>query len=332
MSWQGPKGQKGPKGRVLALYLLFFLSFWSFGSFALPAHAQPASEVQVTLDPARPRVGDRVAAVLTLTVDPSQLAAEPRFPVWSGRWGEAEVLVEGPPQKISEEGGTATWQQRIVLAAFRTGKVALPPAEVAMPLRDRTVKARTPADLAIDVVSVLPQEEKEPGLKPPAPPRSLPVGERFWWTLAALLAACLAVGWLLWRQHRARAGMVPAAPPLPPFAELTGELDRLTSEPSVILAHTRLSMALRRYLGRVTSFPAVESTTSEIQRQLLSRQMPGPLVRQTVELLRACDMVKFARQEVAEERTRERVDAARRIGGEYETLLAPKPDELEAAG
>jgi hypothetical protein len=299
---------------------------------AAPLLAQPAPEVQVALSTAQARVGDRIEAVLTLTLETSQLAAEPRFPVWSGRWGEAEVLVESPPQRISEEGGTATWQQRIVLAAFRTGKVELPPAEVAVPLRDRTVKARTPAGLAIDVVSVLPKEEENPGLKPPAAPQSLPVGERFWWTVAALLAACLAVGWLLWRQHRARAGMVPAAPPLPPFAELTGELDRLTSEPSVILAHTRLSLALRRYLGRVTSFPAVESTTSEIQRQLLSRRMPGPLVRQTVELLRACDMVKFARQEVAEERTRERVDAARRIGGEYETLLAPKPDELEAAG
>jgi hypothetical protein len=314
---------------VLLLSLVSLVSFWSF------ALAQTVPEVQVALNPIQARVGDRVEAVLTLTVETNSLAAEPRFPFWNGRWGEAEVLVEGPGQKISEEGGAAVYQQRLVLAAFRPGKVALPPAEVAVPLRERTVKARTPAGLGLDVVSVLPKEVENPETKPPAPPRSLPVGERFWWTLAAFLAACLLVGWLLWRQRRAAAGAAAAVPALPPFEELRSELDRVGAEPSVIVAHTRLSFALRRYLGRVLPFPAVESTTSEIQRQLLSRRMPGPLVRQTVELLRACDMVKFARQEVGEERTRERVDTALRVAGEYEAIFAPREPEqegLEAAG
>jgi hypothetical protein len=304
---------------------------------AAPLLAQPSPGVEVALNPTQARVGDRVEAVLTLTVERSQLAAEPRFPVWSGRWGEAEVLEEGPAGKISDGGGTAVYRQRLVLAAFRPGKVALLPAEVAVPLRDRTVKARTPAGLELDIVSVLPKEVENPEAKPPAPPRQLPVGERFWWTLAALLAACLLVGWLLWRQRRAAAGAAAAAPALPPFEELRSELDRVGAEPSVIMAHTRLSFALRRYLGRVLPFPAVESTTSEIQRQLLSRRMPGPLARQTVELLRACDMVKFARQEVGAERTRERVDTALRVAGEYEALFAPREPEqeqerLEAAG
>jgi hypothetical protein len=312
------------KKRVLSVAL------WSFWSFAL---AQPAPRVEVALSPAQARVGDRVEAVLTLRVEAARLAGEPRFPFWSGRWGEAEVLVEEPLQKSPAEGGAAVYRQRLVLAAFRPGKVALPPAAVAVPLREGTIKVQTPAGLAIDVVSVLPKEEENPAPKPPAAPRSLPVGERFWWTLAALLAACLLVGWLLWRRRRAAAAESGAAPLLPPFEELAGELERLAAERSVVQAHTRLSFALRRYLGRVLPFPAVESTTSEVQRQLLSRRMPGPLVRQTVELLRACDLVKFARQEVGEERTRERVEAARRIAGEVEALFAPRePEKLEAAG
>ena len=97
--------------------------------------------------------------------------------------------------------------------------------------------------------------------------------------------------------------------------------------------HTRLSFALRRYLGRRLPFPAVESTTSDIQRQLLSRRMPGPLVRQTVELLRACDLVKFARQQAAETTARERTATARRIAEELESHLAPRePEVLEATG
>jgi hypothetical protein len=104
----------------------------------------------------------------------------------------------------------------------------------------------------------------------------------------------------------------------------------------MLALHTALSFALRRYLGRRLPFPAVESTTSDIQRQLLSRRMPGPLVRQTVELLRTSDLVKFARQEVGETQGRERAEAARRLGEEWESHLAPVTAEsseaLEATG
>jgi hypothetical protein len=278
-------------------------------------------------------VGDRIEAVLTLQVPTTELASDPRFPVWSGRWGEAEVLFEGPGQKVAENGGVATYQQRLVLAAFRPGKIPLPATKVAIPQKNRTVQAATPAGLGLDVRSVLPAGEKQPAPKPPAPLKQLPIGERFWWTLAALLALCILSGWLLWWLKKKAAKGSALVPVLAPFEELAGELDRLSAEPSTVLLHTRLSMALRRYLGRVLPFPAVFSTTSEVMRQLQSRRMPGPLVRQTVELLRACDMVKFARQEVEEARTRERVDAARKLGKDYETLFAPRePEMLEKAG
>jgi hypothetical protein len=163
--------------------------------------------------------------------------------------------------------------------------------------------------------------------------RRLPLGDRFWWTVAILSAVCLAGAWLLWRRRREAAAPAAKVPALPPFEELTAELDRLGAEPSMLALHTRLSLALRRYLGRRLPFPAVESTTSEVQRQLLSRRMPGPLVRQTAEVLRGCDLVKFARQEVAETRARERAEAARRIAEELEAHLAPRePEALEAAG
>jgi hypothetical protein len=161
----------------------------------------------------------------------------------------------------------------------------------------------------------------------------LPAGERFWWTLTILSAACLLAAWPLVRRRAAAGPAAAEAPPLPPFEELAAELDRLRGETSMAALHTRLSLALRRYLGRRLPFPAVESTTSEIQRQLLSRRMPGPLVRQAVELLRACDLVKFARQDVGEPRARERAEEALRTARELESHLAPRqPEALEAAG
>jgi hypothetical protein len=296
-----------------------------------PLLAQP-SPVSVLLAPNGPTVGDRVQATITLRVRSADLAAEPRFPVWGKAWGEVEIVGQSAPARVSERDGIAVYEQRLTLAAFRPGQVPLPPAEIVVPTRAGTVQMRTPAGLAIAVRSVIPPNEKNPRPKPPASLRPLPIGERFWWTLAVLLAACLVAAWLLLRWRR-KTEAPAAEAPLPPFDELAAELDRLRSEPSMVTLHTRLSLALRRYLGRRLPFPAVESTTSEIQRQLLSRRMPGPLVRQTVELLRACDLVKFARQEVGETQAGERMEAARRTAGEFESHLAPRePEALEAAG
>ena len=298
---------------------------------AAPLLAQPP-QVTVALAPTAPTVGDHVQATLTLRVPTANLAADPRFPAWGKTWGEAEVESGGKPVKISEQGGSAVWEQKVVLAAFKTGSVPLPPVAVAIPYKTGTVTAQTPAGLALAVRSVIPPGEKDPAPRPPAPPRSLSLGRYFWWTLAALALACLGAGALLWLQRR-RKGALGTAPALPPFEELAAEIDRLRREPSMIVLHTGVSFALRRYLGRRLPFPAVESTPSDIQRQLLSRRMPGPLARQTVELLRACDLVKFARLEVGEAQGRERAETARRIAGEWESHLAPKETEaLEATG
>jgi hypothetical protein len=311
---------------------------------ALPTAAQPAPKVEVTLGPQdrlqQLTVGDQVEAVLTLRVDPSTLTGEPRFPVWGTYWGGADVVEKGPTQQALEN-GTKVWRQRLVIAGFRPGKIDLPPVEVAVPLRDRTLRIRTPEGLSLTVRSVLPAGQKDPAPKPPAPPRQLPIGAAFWWTLAASGVVLALLGWLLWRRRRAEGPEEVVRPLLPPFEELLGELDRIAAEPSVLRLHTRLSLALRGYLGRTLGFAAAESTTSEIHRLLIARRMPGALVRQIVELLRACDLVKFARQEVGEERAHERLAAARQLARETETWARPvepvdlatvSPERREAVG
>jgi hypothetical protein len=294
--------------RRLAVLLLFV---------SVPVLAQP-SPVTVSLAPNGPTVGDPVEATITLEVPPD-LVADPRFPVWGKTWGEAEIVKADAPVKVTSK----VWQQKLTLAAFKTGPVALTPVQIAIPRKAGTVQVATPAGLAIAVRSVIPQSDKDPKPKPAAAMCPLPLGERFWWTVAVLSALCLLGAWLIWLQNR-RTAPVAARPALGPFEELAAEIDGLRAEPSMLAVHTRLSFAVRRYLGRRLPFPAVESTTSDIQRQLLSRRMPGPLVRQTVELLRACDLVKFARQEVGETQAKERAETARRLAGEFEAQLAPQ--------
>lgn len=291
---------------------------------AAPAAAQ---QVQVGLSPHQPTVGDRVVATITLEVEPGSLSADPRFPTWKATWGEAEVVEKAEPEKVSE----TTWRQRLVLAAFRTGQVPLPPVQIAVPLRDRTVQVPTPAGLSLDVVSVLPRGEKNPRPKPERPPVRLPIGEAFWWTLGAMSLACLILGALLLRKRKTQEEPE-ARPEMAPFPELAAALDRLSSEGSAVRLHTSLSLAFRRYLARTLGFPAEERTSSEIHRSLLSGRLPAPMVRQAVELLRACDLVKFARLEVDEDLAHQRIDTARRIAGEIEERLRPVEQPLEAAG
>jgi len=285
-------------------------------------------------------VGDRIEVLLTLRAPTAELAGEPRFPAWPESWGEAEVLEKGAPARISAAGGTTVYRQRLVVTAWQPGRIPLPSVAVAVPLRAATIQAASPATLALQLSSVLPPKkegEKDPPPKPAAPPRPLPVGAPFAWTTAALAAACLGAGALLWRRSRKRVETRPAVPALGPLPELLAGLDGLNGlvgESSAVHLHTRLSLALRHYLGRTLLFPAEESTTSEVHRRLLARQLPAPLVRRSVELLRGCDLVKFARQEVPEERSRERLEATRTIGRDLDTYLTPAPaaEPLEKAG
>jgi hypothetical protein len=306
---------------------------------AAPALAQ-SSPVNVSLAPNGLTVGDPARAVVTVTARTADLAGAPRFPIWGPTWGEAEIIAKDAPLKTGEQNGRdgiTTWQQTLTLRAFRPGSVPLPPVAVEVPVKQGTLKYQTPAGLALAVRSVIPPEEKNPVPKPPAAMRPLGIGARFWWTLGILSALALAGLWLLRRRPKAAGAGAGQIPVLPPFEELAAELDRLAAEPSMLALHTRLSLALRRYLGRRLPFPAVESTTAEIQRQLLSRRMPGPVARQGVELLRGCDLVKFARQDVDSARAQERLATARRLAGELEAHLAPREPEtlvqkLEAAG
>ncbi|MEM7585974.1 MAG: hypothetical protein AAF560_21470 [Acidobacteriota bacterium] len=297
------------------------------------ASSQPRPGVatfKVELSPTEITVGDRVDAELTVVWMGPEPTSEPRFPTWQETWGKAEVLETGEVESFVDQSGRRIYRQGVTLTAFETGDFALPKVTVAVPLDDETVEL-TPEDPASFVVqSVLPEEEGE-GLEPrdAAPLRALSPDQRFWWTVGVLAALTLGLAWQLWRRLGiALPGLTlrPLAPPLEELLEKLRQLDPAAPEP----AHTGISHTLRNFLGRRLAVPAVESTTSEIQRLLRQSDIPPTIAQGAVRLLQECDQVKFARLEVTEAITDDRLLKARELAREIEDALRPPEPVAEA--
>jgi hypothetical protein len=251
-----------------------------------------SARLEVDLAPRTATVGEPILVTLTLRLDGSPAGAGPNFPEWTESWGDATVL-EASPVARREEGGETLFVQKLRLAAFRPGRIALPLRQVRLDGPPATTLS-TPADLALEIRSVLSGDATKLAPKPPDPPRPLPVPHAFAWTATALAALAIGAAILLWRRPGA-AARTRAATALPPLAELELALATLDGQPPVA-AQAALSLGLRRYLGRSFEFPAVESTTSELARRLDRRGLERDLVKRCVRLLREADGVKFARQ------------------------------------
>jgi len=315
---------------------------------AAPAAASGTPRLQVEIAAGEPTVGDRVAVELVLTV-PARPAQAPRFPAWEKTWGEAEIVTVGDVETGEAEtaagGGRpgVVYRQRLTLAAFRPGRVALPPQQVVVPGDGEagSLTLTTPDDLALEVRSVLPSPEEGAGAadgtvpvpppQPARPPVALPVGARFWTTAGLLAAALAAVVALLLRRRRGAEESAGAAA-LPPFEELARHLAAARRESAADAGLTRVSLALRRYLGRRLGFPAAESTTSEIRRQLAGRRLPDGVARRCGELLAACDLVKFARRPASAGDVATWADAAAETAQRIEDHLRPAESAAESAG
>lgn len=303
---------------------------------ALVATAASAAPIPVGIDiqPEEITVGDRVEVQLTLVWDGEAPTGEPVFPAWESTWGEAEVLGAGAVE-ASAAGGRRVYVQNLVLTAFSTGEVVLPQVSVLVPLAEEVVEVPSRAGAGFTVRSVLPPETGDgEELKPrdPAPFRRLKSGWRALATNGFLAFLCLlTAGRLAGRLRKSPAAGADGHRQRTPLEELLhslGAVDPAASEP----AHTAMSLALRRFLGRRLDMNAVESTTSEIQRRLHAAAVTPEEARRAVTFLRQCDQVKFARQDVGPAVTAERLAEATRLGEEIEERLKPRELEDEVAG
>lgn len=281
-----------------------------------------ASEPSLTarIEPSELTVGDRLELTVELQLPANVPPTAVTWPSWGDHLGPAEILSTGSVES-SREGGGHMLEQRLQLTLFDTGTFTLPPIAVTLDGAEKPTTLGT-EPLTVKVTSVLPSGDELPQPEPPAPPRRLDLGRRFWWLTAVLVTACLGTlaGLILIGGRRES---VAREPSLSPLAELERALEALRAEPDIASLHAGASLALRRYLGRRLGFTAPESTTTEVHRALRRQRLGTELVRETVELLTACDMVKFARRTVDAAEARRRIDRLTSLGERIEAWVAP---------
>lgn len=298
-------------------------------------------QLSLELQPDEITIGDRVEATLTLVWMGAEPSEPPRFPTWQETWGGSEVLAHGEVTDTVDDSGRRIYRQQVTLTSFEVGDVTLPTATVIIPLGDHTIEVSHEGEVGFQVLSVLPEEATAEGddgeeadadgatlePRPAAAPRPLTGSSGFLWLLA-LLALCVvaAAFYLHWRVRRADAAAVDEMPPwMPPLTAFLSQLNSVDPDAGSERTHTAISLALRRYLTRRLRWNAAGATTSEIQRRLRTTRVTPPIVRALVDLLKECDQVKFARQEVSPSVNADRLARAREMGRSLEALLQPPP-------
>lgn len=136
-------------------------------------------------------------------------------------------------------------------------------------------------------------------------------------TVALLLFAGL--GWVSWavvnrRRGRQRAQESDAQPQLPLEEVYLTELEEMDpTSPSSSELFSALSRLFRRYLGERYGVASVEMTTEEILTELRKRAIAEPVIDAAGQILRTCDVARFAAGGVDEGTAQQVYGAIQRI-------------------
>jgi hypothetical protein len=262
------------------------------------------------------RVGDTV--ILNLDYQLPRGARLPEDVSVDGLEGLTVLSVKTGPESV-----------RVELLADRLETLTTGPLKLAYLDQEGKRGLLSAEPVSLEVLSNLGERPEEAQLKPIrgiVPTGRGWVAYLFWGAGAAVVL--LAVGGVVWwRRRRQSIDRLNAELWDPPHIWARKALDHLelgdTNDRGQVKAYYfRLSEIMRRYVGAIRGYPAVELTTEEIAVRLHREED-----RQLVDLLRQLDVVKFA--DVVPDRMRREEHVGRAYA--YIDETAPADEGLEAA-
>jgi len=224
------------------------------------------------------------------------------------------------PRQSHEHGGT-TWSSSFRLSGYTLGRIALP--GIRLPV---SPSSGAPADslefppdtLDVDSLTAALRGAVEPD-RGPLPTELRPVDYAVAAGLAVVvLAAILALIHAI-RSRRGKQGVAGVVTAAPEPADLVfgREIERLRGAIEALPRHAfyeALSLAIRKYAAAVTTVPALDRTTNELERELKTRGGLDPeIVTGLGRILRRSDLAKFARHEDRLAEAKEMLDDAATI-------------------
>jgi len=308
----------GKIGRVAALLLAAL-----FVAAAPPASpsAPPPVAVAAEVDATRLTLGDTVTLTVRVDHDPAVELILPdgalSLPAGIEQGGFAHTTTPDPNGRTVER---LTWQLR----GWQVGRFTLPAVTVTYLDGDHREQRVASLPIDLEVVSVRASDNEPP--RPMTDPVEIPINYRLWAMVAAfglLLAVGLVAGTAAWRRRPRKEA--PPPPPTPADQVALAALARLAESEALAAGDaervaTRLSAITRHYLEHRLTFPALESTTREVEAWLTGCDEVDPELRATLlDLLFATDRVKFAQGWATVDELTAQIDRARdavaRLGG-----------------
>jgi len=281
--------------------------------------------VSVEVRPKSARIGEPITLTVLVTDErASSVSVEQAFDKSEdSTWTLKQVL---PPKDTVTTDGRLAREFGFKLAAFRTGRLDVPPLRMSVEGRETEIPVPP-----VTIESVLSADETSTEPRDIKPPEALSVP--VWISLlggavgALLLVALVWALWSLLRRRGASVAVAPATPDAWAMRELDAlERDRLIEQKRINEFYTRLSGIVRGYLGDVLSMPVLDMTTPELLGLLADTPLNEEARRLTEEILDESDLVKFAKwipDGVACMRALER---SRRLVEVTRPLLAPPVD------
>jgi len=274
----------------------FFCLIFVLSAGRLWAAEESPISVKAEVDKAFLTIGERVEYRVTVIHDPSfQILSQiPPPSLDAFEIKEVHDFSEKQGKQIAEG-------RRFVLTTYELGEFILDPPTLRYRTPQGEEKTLQTNRLFLTVKSVDPTGKPKTDIRNVKAALGLP---RSWgWLggiLIILLSAALGIRfWWQWK-HRSLPGEASEAPPLSPEEEAFLRLNRLFDSDLIRRGRVKeyfleLSEILRQYFERRFEILAVESTTSEILRDLRKREIPESLLEKIQQVLDTADLAKFAK-------------------------------------
>ncbi|MEW6355198.1 MAG: BatD family protein [Planctomycetota bacterium] len=275
------------------------------------------------------KIGERFIYTITITADEGITTVLPEIPKDLGPFAVLDVKRETP---VIDANGKTTAKVVCILTTYELGKPVIPATDVKYDLKDGSRGVTTTEAVVVDVVSALPPGEKMKDIRDirgiydfsPSPreqPREASALLIILLALVILLIAALTLGaYLSWRRtDQARL--------LLPHEFALAEIERLRNSDLIAKGkikefHYRLSLIARRYVESRFGLRAPDRTTEEFLQELAKTNLLRASEKALLEdLLRQCDLAKFAKHRPDPLRSSTALDGA----VEFVHLTKPQP-------